>query len=322
MRSAAVFKLLADPTRMRLLRVLSHDRFNVGELTAILGVAQSGVSRHLGLLKEANLVTEQRASGFVFYRLPDAARIEPRLPLWSLLAEQFSASSTDRSLREDDARVQEVLRNRQEQFFPHDARQMLPGRSWAAWARTLGELLPPLDVVDIGCGDGYLALEASRWARHVTGVDRSEDVLESAKALAAKRQITNVDWRKGDLSRLPLRDASHDVALLSQSLHHASDPERAIAEAVRVLRPSGRLLLMDLKAHDQGWVRSRFGDRHLGFTVDELRELLEGAGLVHVRVSTGASRRGDPFTVLIASGTKPAHPARTTPPVRTRAVRS
>jgi ArsR family transcriptional regulator len=311
MHSTGVFKLLADPTRLRLLRVLSHDRFNVGELTSILGVAQSGVSRHLGLLKEANLVTEERVSGFVFYRLPDASRVEPRLPLWSLLAEQFAASASDKSVREDESRLQEVLRNRQEQFLPHgDTRQLLPGRSWAAWARTLGELLPALDVVDIGCGDGYLAVEAARWARHVTGVDRSDDVLEHAKALATKRQVTNVEWRKGDLSRLPLRDASHDVALLSQSLHHASDPERAIAEAVRVLRPSGRLLLMDLKAHDQSWVRSRFGDRHLGFSVDELRELLEGAGLEHVRVSTGASRRGDPFTVLIASGTKPAHAAR------------
>jgi ArsR family transcriptional regulator len=309
MQSAAVFKLLADPTRLRLLRILSQDRFNVGELTAILGVAQSGVSRHLGLLKDANLVTEERAAGFVFYRLPDASRSEPRLPLWSLLSEQFNGSSSDRAVREDDVRLQEVLRNRQEHFYPHgDARQLLPGRSWAAWARTLGELLPPLDVVDIGCGDGYLAIEAARWARHVTGVDRSDDVLERAKALASKRQVRNVEWRKGDLSRLPLRDASHDVALLSQSLHHASDPERAIAEAIRVLRPSGRLLLMDLKAHDQTWVRSRFGDRHLGFSVNELRELLEGGGLAHVRVSTGASRRGDPFTVLVASGTKPSHP--------------
>jgi SAM-dependent methyltransferase len=307
MRSAAVFKLLADPSRLRLLRVLSHDRFNVSELTSILGLAQSGVSRHLGLLKEATLVVEERASGFVFYRLPDAARAEPRPPLWSLLEEQF-VNATDRAIREDDARLQEVLRNRHEQFYPHgDARQLLPGRSWAAWSRTLSELLPPLDLVDIGCGDGYLAVEAARWARRVTGVDRSDDVLERAKALAAKRQVTNVEWRKGDLSRLPLRDASHDVALLSQSLHHASDPERAIAEAVRVLKPSGRLLLMDLKAHDQTWVKARFGDRHLGFTVDALRELLEGSGLTRVRVTTGAARRGDPFTVLIASGTKPAH---------------
>ena len=105
MRSAAVFKLLADPTRLRLLRVLSHDRFNVSELTSILGVAQSGVSRHLGLLKEANLVAEERVAGFVFYRLPDASRTEPRLPLWSLLAEQFAALTTDRAVREDDAQV-------------------------------------------------------------------------------------------------------------------------------------------------------------------------------------------------------------------------
>jgi ArsR family transcriptional regulator len=308
MRSAAIFKLLAEPSRLRLLRVLAQDRFNVGELTSILGIAQSGVSRHLGLLKDASLVTEERASGFAFYRLPDASRIEPRAPLWSLLTEQFAAMSSDKDVREDDARLQEVLRTRQEQFYPHgDARQMLPGRSWAAWSRTLGELLPPVDVVDIGCGDGYLAIEAARWARHVTGVDRSDDVLERAKALAAKRHVTNVEWRKGDLSRLPLRDASHDVALLSQALHHASDPERAVAEAVRVLRPSGRLLLMDLKAHDQTWVRSRFGDRHMGFTTDQLRALLEGAGLAHVRVSTGAARRGDPFTVLVASGTKPAN---------------
>jgi ArsR family transcriptional regulator len=303
---SSVFRLLADPTRLRLLRVLAQDRFNVGELTAILGVAQSGISRHLGLLRDAGLVTEARAAGFVFYGLPDAAEAEPRPPLWSLLDEQCAAIADHRNVREDDARLQEVLRHRQEQFTVHgDARQLIPGRSWAAWSRTLGELLPPLDVVDIGCGDGHLALEAARWARHVTGIDRSDDVLERAKALALKRQVTNVEWRKGDLSRLPLRDGSHDIALLSQSLHHASDPERALAEAVRVLRPSGRLLVMDLKAHDQAWVRARFGDRHLGFGTEELRDLLEGAGLAHVRVSVGAARRGDPFAVLVASGTKP-----------------
>jgi ArsR family transcriptional regulator len=309
MRVPAVFRILADPTRLRLLRILAYDRFNVGELTAVLGVAQSGVSRHLGILKEAALVIEERSAGFVYYRLPDTARAEPRTPIWALLDDQFAALARDRRVVEDDARLQEVLRQRQEQFTPHaDARQLIPGRSWAAWARALGELLPPLDMADIGCGDGHLAIEAARWARHVTGVDRSDDVLERAKALAQRRQVTNVDWRKGDLSRLPLRDQSYDVALLSQSLHHASDPERALAEAVRILRPSGRLLVMDLKAHDQTWVRSRFGDRHLGFAPEQLRELLEGAGLARVRVSTGASRRGDPFTVLLASGTRPAGP--------------
>jgi SAM-dependent methyltransferase len=303
MRAATTFRLLADPSRLRLLRVLAQDRFNVSELTGILGLAQSGVSRHLGLLKDAGLVTEDREAGFVYYRLPDEAR--DGQPLWTLLDAQFAAAADDKAVLEDEARLQEVLRLRKEDFDARgDRRRLLPGRSWAAWSRALGELLPPLDVVDIGCGEGYLAIEAARWARHVTGIDRSDEMLERAKALAIRRQITNVDWRKGDLSRLPLRDGSHDVALLSQSLHHASDPERAVAEAVRVLRARGRLLVLDLKAHDQTWVRARFGDRHLGFSADTLTNLLRSSGLTHVRVGIGAAKKGDPFTVLVASGTK------------------
>jgi ArsR family transcriptional regulator len=180
----------------------------------------------------------------------------------------------------------------------------VPGRSWAAWARALGHLLPPLDVADIGCGEGYLTLEAARWARTVTGIDRSDDVLERAKALGARRDVTNVEWKKGDLARLPLRDASVDVALLSQALHHAGDPERAISEAVRILRRGGRLLILELKQHDQTWVRARYGHQRLGFSQSELEALLQGGGLVDVRITTGSRKAGDPFTVLIASGMK------------------
>jgi ArsR family transcriptional regulator len=124
-----------------------------------------------------------------------------------------------------------------------------------------------------------------------------------------------VEWKKGDLSRLPLRDESVDVALLSQSLHHASDPERAIAETMRVIRPGGRLLILDLREHDQAWVRNRFGDRHLGFSSSELQTLLGGAGLSDVRVHVGMSKPGDPFAVLIASGLKAstAHPKSQSP---------
>jgi ArsR family transcriptional regulator len=310
MRAAGLFRLLADPSRLRLLRVLAQDRFNVSELTGILGLAQSGVSRHLGLLKDAGLVTEEREAGFVYYRLPDEAR-DAHSPLWTLLETQFAvAADEDRTIREDEARIQEVLRHRKEDFDARgDRRGLLPGRSWAAWSRALGELLPPLEVVDIGCGEGYLAVEAARWARHVTGIDRSDEMLERAKALALRRNVMNVAWRKGDLIRLPLRDASHDVALLSQSLHHANDPERAVAEAVRVLRARGRLVVLELKAHDQTWVRARFGDRHLGFTPETLTDLLRGSGLTHVRISTGASKKGDPFTVLVASGVKPSRQA-------------
>jgi ArsR family transcriptional regulator len=295
-QASALFRLLSDSTRLRLLRALAQERFNVTELTGILGVAQSSVSRHLGLLKDAGLVTEEREAGFVYYRIAEGARANGNGALWSLLQTHFDAGAGDRAVRADEARMQEVLRLRKENFETHgDQRQLVPGRSWAAWARALGHLLPPLDVADIGCGEGYLTLEAARWARTVVGIDRSDEVLERAKALATRRRVANVEWKKGDLSRLPLRDESVDVALLSQSLHHASDPERAIAETMRVLRPGGRLLILDLREHDQAWVRNRFGDRHLGFSSSELETLLRGAGMSDVLVHVGASKPGDPF---------------------------
>jgi ArsR family transcriptional regulator len=304
-RASTLFRLLGDTTRLRLLRVLAQDRFNVSELTGILGVAQSGVSRHLGLLRDAGLIAEEREAGYVYYRLADGARTNGYAGLWSVLDQEFAAAAGDQDVRRDEARLQEVLRLRKENFDTHgDTRQLVPGRSWAAWARALGHLLPPLDVADIGCGEGYLTLEAARWARSVVGIDRSEEVLERAKALATRRRVTNVQWKKGDLVRLPLRDHSMDVALLAQALHHAVVPDEAVAEAVRILRPGGRVLVLDLRQHDQSWVRSRFGDQRLGFTDSELERLLRDADLDDVRVQVGARQVGDPFTVLIASGVK------------------
>ena len=324
-QASSLFRLLSDSTRLRLLRILAKDRFNVTELTGILGVAQSNVSRHLGLLKDAGLISEEREAGFVYYRVAEDARSNGHGPLWALLDTHFESAATDRAVRADEARMQEVLRLRKENFETHgDPRQLVPGRSWAAWARALGHLIPPLDVADVGCGEGYLTLETARWARTVVGIDHSSDVLARAKALAARRHVGNIEWKKGDLGKLPLDDRSVDVALLSQSLHHATDPERALAEAVRVLRPGGRLLLLDLREHDEAWVRSRFGDRHLGFSAAELETLLRRAGLLEVRVQVGASKAGDPFAVLIGSGVKTAAKPKTQIPnpksQRTRAA--
>jgi ArsR family transcriptional regulator len=304
----ALFRLLGDETRLRLLRALSIESLNVSELTAVLGVAQSGVSRHLGLLRDAGLVVEDRAGAFAWYRLADTfSNGDGSLaPLAAWLGSLFQRSTP--GTRADDARLAEVRRLRKESFAAHgdERRQLVPGRSWPAWARALGLLLPPLDVADLGCGEGYLTLEAARWARRVVAIDRSPDVLARGRALASRRKLTNIVWKRGDLERVPLADAAVDVALLSQALHHAARPERALAEAFRILRPGGRVLVLDLREHGETWVKAKLGDRWLGFSDDRLRSLLAGAGFDVAAVRVGARRAGDPFVVLIAAGTKPA----------------
>jgi SAM-dependent methyltransferase len=307
--ASALYRLLGDEARLRLLRVLDKDKFNVKELTGILGLAQSGVSRHLGLLKEAELVVEERDGAYSFYRLSPALRDHTPGPLWPLLEAQFHSSANSAVLKADDARLQEVLRLRRENFEhvgpdTRDGRQLVPGRSWAAWSRALGLLLPPLDVADLGCGEGYLTVETARWANHVTAVDRSPGVLVRAKALAARKKCSNITWKKGELEKLPIDNASMDVALLSQALHHATDPAQAIGEAARILKPGGRLVILDLRPHDETWVREKLGDQWFGFSDDQLSGLLTRAGFSEVKVTLGARRTNDPFAVVLAVGTR------------------
>jgi SAM-dependent methyltransferase len=307
--ASALYRLLGDEARLRLLRVLEQDRFNVKELTGILGLAQSGVSRHLGLLKEADLVVEERDGAYTFYRLSPGIRGNGKGPLWPLLQAQFKEAAGSALVKADEARLQEVLRLRRENFEhvgpdARDGRQLVPGRSWAAWSRALGMLLPALEVADLGCGEGYLTVETARWARQVTAVDRSPGVLARAKALAARKRLSNITWKKGELEKLPIDDRAMDVALLSQALHHAGDPAGALAEAARILKPGGRLLILDLRPHDETWVREKLGDQWFGFSDDHLNGLLTRAGFKDIRVALGARKTNDPFAVLLAIGTK------------------
>lgn len=306
-RANALFRLLGDEGRLRILRLLGRERLNVSELTAILGLAQSGVSRHLRLLKEAGLVVEDRAAGWAYYRVPADRFTGPARLTWKLLHAHLASNGSH--YQDDDARLQEVLRHRQENFDPDltPRLQLVPGRSWAAWARAIGHLIPPLRVADLGCGEGYLAVETARWAKAVIAIDRSTTMLKRASEMARRLGVTTITWKRGDIERLPLAAASVDVALLAQALHCARRPARALAEAARILTPGGRLLVLDLKTHREEWVRARLGHRWLGFEEAELRALLAAQGFAAVRIQIGARRRGDPFTVLIASGVKARH---------------
>src|SRR5688500_1231800 len=190
--AASLFRLLGDEARLRILRLLDAERLNVTELTAILGIAQSGVSRHLGLLKDAGLVDERRDAGFTYFRLAPGLQDGQNGfgPVWPLLRAQFDATAATPEGHADDARLEEVRRVRKENFDEHGAdgerRQIVPGRSWAAWARALGHLLPPMVVADLGCGDGYLTVELSRFAKKVIAIDRSEAALARARAMARR----------------------------------------------------------------------------------------------------------------------------------------
>ena len=315
-----LYRLLGDDARLRILRLLAAERLNVSELTGILGLAQSGVSRHLGMLKEAGLIAEQREGVYTWYRL------SPRLqdadngfgPLWPLLQAQFEATGQGPDGRADDARLEEVRRLRKENFDQHSGpdareRQLVPGRSWAAWARALGHLLPPLRVADLGCGDGYLTIEASRWASRVIadrplaagareGPGARQTPRRAQHHLAAGRDRACAAPRRLRRRRHPFTGAAP----------RAQTPATRLSEAARIVSPGGHVLVLDLREHDQEWVTERLGDRWHGFSEEALEKLLAGAGLKDVKVSVGARRPGDPFTVLIASGRKPAEKSQKT----------
>jgi 2-polyprenyl-3-methyl-5-hydroxy-6-metoxy-1,4-benzoquinol methylase len=315
LKSAALCRLLGDDGRLRLLRLVMNERLNVSELTAILGIAQSGVSRHLGMLREAGLVREDREGGFTFYSGADDDKGAKLSTIWPSLEAQLAAEGGAglRVLRGDDARLHEVVRQRREHRDTHGGvsrgdRQLVPGRSWVAWSRALGLLLPGLMVADVGCGDGHLTMEMAVWSAHVLGVDRSREVLRRARALAKKRRVSNVEWKQGEIEDIPLSDNTLDLVVLSQALHHARVPERALTEAARVIKPSGRVLILDLVEHDQAWVADRLGDRWLGFCRERLATLMVGAGLTNIRVETGLDE--NPFGVVVAVGMKPASAGR------------
>jgi ArsR family transcriptional regulator len=283
------FRLLGDEARLRILWLIGQERLNVTELTSILGIAQSGVSRHLRLLKEGGLLQETRESGYTWF----CAREIPELA-------RFGKASIR---KEDRARLQEILRKREEDFLPdrREDYEFVPGRSWTAWARALGHLLPPLCVADLASGEGYLSIEIAQWAKKVYAVDRSSRSLSRAKERAKQAGVSHISYKRGEIEKIPLESRSVDVAVFSQSLRHAKDPSRALREAQRILVPGGSVLLLELRKHREEWVQDRLGDQWLGFGEKELGSLLRKAGFNQVKSQSGSHRRGDPFKVMVVS---------------------
>lgn len=299
-------KILADPTRVRIVRLLGREELAVAELQDILAIGQSTLSSHLAQLRQAGLVEDRKTGKHVRYSL--------RRPLPGALEAAVQAAADELpEAKQDEEALALVLDKRRERtraFFDELAgkfgRHWMPGRSWRAMAEALLALLPPLEVADLGAGEGAVAFLLARRARRVIAVDSSPQMVEHGRRLARQHGLKNVEYRLGDLESLPIEDESIDAAVFSQSLHHAQHPGRAVAEAFRALRPGGRVVILDLNRHNREEARELYADEWLGFSEVELRSFLRRAGFENAETAVIWRDEQPPhFETVFASAVRP-----------------
>ncbi len=295
-------RVLGDETRLRIVNLISQVPLNVSELTSILGLAQSGVSRHLSHLKKLGLLCERKEGVWSYYNLTEPENLDAELKLlWGYLHEQLSALEDP---FRDEVRLKEILRQREDSISGLNERLLEPGQSWLTWSRALGFFLPGLDVADLGCGDGTITLEIARFARSVVGVEYNQKILAIAKERADRLNLEHVTFQADRIEALSLPEASMDFVLFSQSLHHLPKPELGLREAARILRPGGRMTIMELAPHQEEWVREKLGHVWLGFETEALTQMMHDVGLQSIKIEANPPRWGESFRVILASGIK------------------
>jgi ArsR family transcriptional regulator len=301
-----LFQLFGEQTRVRLMALLSQAELTVAELVAITELGQSSVSTHLGRLREAGVLRDRKVGPSTFYALAEGGMPEEARKVWQVVADGVRDSVLDA----DRERCEAVLRAREKAAGWPDAvagqmeRHYSPGRTWEAMARGLLGLMRLGDVLDVGSGDGTLAELLAPRAKSVTLVDRSETMIEAARARLAKTK--NVRGLVADAHELPLKASTFDQVLLFNVLTFAHTPEQVLAEAARVLRRDGGVAIVTLDAHDHGPVAATYGHVQPGFSPPQLRKMLARAGFTvehceivcrekrppHFRVMTAFARKG------------------------------
>lgn len=300
-----LFRLLADETRLRIIRALTGGPLAVGELTRALTLPQSTVSRHLGALRRGGLVSFRREGARVWYSLGDGLlRDEALMGVVRESVAKVARASADRRRLD---RALESRRARTRDFFDSVAGSYhaiaKPGGGAEGVVSAMMLAMPPSTVVDVGCGEGEIAIRLAHAGHRVLAVDSSRKMIAALKARLRKAGVAGVEPHVGDVERLPLADRTGDVVILSQILHHAPRPEAALGEAARVAKPGGRVVVLDLLAHEQEWTRERMGDLWLGFEPDALGAMMRGAGLDVVRTETVEVDEGLPL--VVSSGGRP-----------------
>jgi ubiquinone/menaquinone biosynthesis C-methylase UbiE/biotin operon repressor len=291
-------RLAADPNRVRILLLLEKEELSVAELQEILAKGQSQISMHLAQLKQSGLVEDRRMGKNSFYRLKASAE------LMNLLRQ--AASEIPEAAQDMDA-LRLALgkrRDRMRRYFDELAgkfgRQYVPGRSWKGIAEALLKLMPPMVIADLGAGEGTIAQLMAQRAKKVIAIDNSEKMVEFGSELARTHGIANLEYRLGDLEEVPIRSGTVDLAFFSQALHHAVHPEKAVAEAWRILKPNGRIAILDLNRHQFEEAREMYADLWLGFTELEIDRYLQGAGFRNVETAIVYKEQEAPYleTVL------------------------
>ncbi|MFN0129498.1 MAG: ArsR/SmtB family transcription factor [Verrucomicrobiales bacterium] len=299
-------KLIADPTRIRLLRLVRHQELTVAELQEILGMGQSRISTQLSQLRAAGLAGDRRVGKNIHYGARVAAGSEA---VWALV-ERAGAELPEAEA--DLAALSLTLRKRSDKaraYFDQLAgkfgRTYVPGRSWKALSEALIRLMEPQVIADLGAGEGTLSQLLAQRAKQVIAVDSSPRMVEFGSQLAREHGVGNLEYRLGDLESPPIADASVDLALFSQALHHAQQPRRAMAEAARILRPGGRVVVLDLLRHDFEEARELYADVWLGFSEAEMEVFLNAAGFGNIFTAV-VDRETEPpyFQTLLAMGTR------------------
>lgn len=272
-------------------------------------MGQSRISSQLALLRTVNLVADRREGKNAFYSMRS-----PQPPRTLALARAALEAVGDSPIMAEDRvnldRILQKRRRTQEQYFNLIAGRLgknyCPGRSWEAIGHLALRLTPAIEIADLGAGEGLLSQLLARRAKRVWCIDNSPRMVEVGTELAHKNGLANLEYKLGDIENVPLADRSVDLAILSQALHHARHPQRAVDEAFRILRAGGQLLVLDLNEHVFEKARDLYADVWLGFKESSLHGFLKKAGFAKVEVTTVARETVEPFfQTLLASGVKP-----------------
>jgi SAM-dependent methyltransferase len=310
-----IFRTLGDPTRVRILALLEREELAVHELMEALAMAQSRVSRHLGILRDAGLLRDRREGTYSLYRF-ERPHADAWAGAWALARRELDSDPVAERDRVALSRVLEARAARSRSFFDS------VGPEWDAlrkvWnddtlrARALARVLPrDLVALDVGTGTGTLALELAAAGMRVVAVDPSKSMLDATQR-KVEQSAARVELRLGEAEALPLADAEVDAAFAHLMLQYLPSPARALAELARVVKPGGAVVVVDFVRHDREWMRQELGVVHMGFAPEEIREHLAQAGLEHVRVEVQppAQRGGDLPATFIADARRPPGPSR------------